>query len=160
MKHNVVLHYSTHSAVEGFISSLRVQRSDVGAAHCEHVAVVLLFSWSLCKWTQQIAAGWVTPRWNTSSEMVWIVVARTGGPDGHICALSKCAFCKNDQRLCTSCSDDKCTGPKPHQDDQGRAASLLPAGRAATAPSGSNRSDGKVVVVVGGSGQCLLSAWL
>lgn len=35
----------------------------------------------------------------------------------------------NEECLCWSCANNKCTGPKPHQHDQGRAASLLLAGR-------------------------------
>lgn len=42
----------------------------------------------------------------------------------------------NEECSCSSCSDNKCAGPKAHQYDQRRAASLLLAGREATAPAG------------------------
>lgn len=88
MKHYPVLRHSIHSAVEGFISSL----SEYG----EYGEVMgKLFAESMwLLYNCSVAGGWI----KTRMKHVFRDGLNCGGtdsyPDGHICAVSKCASCK------------------------------------------------------------------
>lgn len=87
MKHYLVLCYGIHSAAEGFISCQQIWRSKKGKLFTESMWK-LLFNWSLLNeenrlWKDERKVCFL--RWGSGADSF---------SSGHICAVSKCAFCK------------------------------------------------------------------